>query len=144
MALGNNIPSSSIRPTTGAPVNNAGLRNINSSVKGGISEFADSISANVDPSKPISSSQLESILKNSADGLPSLIKDALASLAPIETAHKDSTVDAKAKQATAETHAKFAFNLPGQGRQEQAKEQNQDFLKNLSGNDWMNTGASLT
>jgi predicted AAA+ superfamily ATPase len=144
MALGNNIPSSSIRPTTGAPVNNAGLRNINSNVKGGISEFADSISANVDPSKPISSSQLESILKNSADGLPSLIKDALASLAPIETAHKDSTVDAKAKQATAETHAKFAFNLPGQGRQEQAKEQNQDFLKNLSGNDWMNTGASLT
>lgn len=152
MALGNNISASSIKPTVGAsaniagaPINNAGLRNINPGVKGEISSLTDFLSANVNPDKPITKEALSEAIKSlNGNSVQASVGEALANFAPTETTQKDSTADAKAKQATAETHNKFAFNLPGQGRQEQAKEQNQDFLKNLSGNDWMNTGASLT
>lgn len=137
--------SSSIKPTTGAQVGNAGLRNINPGVKGEISSLTDFLSANVNADSPITKEALSEAVKSlNGNSVQASVGEALANFAPTETTQKDISADAQAKKATAETHAKFAFNLPGQSKQEQAKEQNQDIFKNLSGNDWMNTGASLS
>ena len=61
MPLGNNISASSIKPIAGAPINNAGLRNINPGVKGEISSLTDFLSANVNPDKPLEKVKLDKV-----------------------------------------------------------------------------------
>jgi hypothetical protein len=143
MAIGK-IPAQSISSSISqnqVASGNSGLRNINGDAKTSFSDIASKIENSIAPDKALTAGDLGKLLEGS--GLSSELQKSIVGLAP-STQNIDKAVDAQAQKAAAASHAQFAFNLPGQGRQEQAKEQNQDFLKNLSGNDWMNTGASLT